>query len=560
MKDFARRMLAAVADSRLGGLFGCARRPAPVDRPALPEGAPPDAPTPPAEHPVPADPYHARWARLEEMLRDLDAALGPEPSAPTRRLLFFSTGAHWTDLSLAAAVVLAGRGCHVDFVWVPYPEFEDKPLSADERARLAASAPAVRHPRLRVLNALQLPPAAVTPAIRAEAERAAYVDAQYVVRREEIDIAPGTPGRAAYDFRLGRILTVMAGLATLLERHRYAAAVMANGAVLEFGAAYRLARLAGLPCTTLEYHDRRYCLHVLHGATVPDLDTTAAWRADEPHVYSPAREHRVRAILSGRASGDWAEYIWRCQTAPPAPAEELLDRLGLDAGKPLVLLCANIAHDSVVLGQGRAFDTMAGWVRAAIDLFAGRPDWQLVVRAHPGEPLMDPVESLESIVRAHCPNGPPPNVRLVLPGDPINTYVLMKVARLGLVYNSTAGLEMAAGGLPVVVAGRAHYSDKGFTRDADTPTQFAAAVTELASGPHRTPPRVAELARCYIDLYYNALPFPFPWSWSAGLTDDYQTWPVRRVLSGEGNEQFGRTFDALAGVPVSIAERLRAVA
>jgi hypothetical protein len=231
----------------------------------------------------------------------------------------------------------------------------------------------------------------------------------------------------------------------------------------------------------------------------------------------------------------------------------------LEPGKPVALLCANIAHDSVVLGRNRAFASMADWVRTAIDVFAERPDWQLVLRAHPGERIMEPVETLESIVRAHCPTKLPPNVRLVLPGDSVNTYTLMSVAHLGLAYSSTAGLEMAAAGLPVIVAGMAHYSDKGFTYDPNSPAEFVAAVAEQSAGSSRTPPRVAELARCYIDLYFHALPFPFPWSWTTGLTDDYRIWPVRRVLSAEGNEQFGRTYDALSGVQIPIEERLKAI-
>ena len=558
MTGFIRRVFTALTGVRSGDRAG---RPPTADpfvlRLPIPSAsAPPVPPVPVLEPPV--DPWRERWAQLETMLRDLDAALGPNPPVPTRRVLFFSTMPAWTDLSLITAVVLAGRGCHVDFAWTPYPDIEDRPIAANEWARLTASGPGAAHPRFRVINLLRVQPAVATPEMRAEAEASAYTDAQYVTRREEIDLAPGTPARAAFEFRLARNLATMTALAALAAEHRYDGMITPSGWVLEFGAAYRLARLVGLPCATLEIHDRRNFIHA--GQTVPVLcqDNAAAWRADEPHEYSSKRDLRVQHILSGRKSGDWAEYIIRCQTTRPAPVEELLQQFGLDPEKRVALLCANVAHDSVVLGRSDVFTSHSDWIRRTIDLFARRADWQLLIRAHPAERLMEPDESVESAVREHCAGPLPPNVRLILPDNPVNTYALMSMAHIGLVHSSTAGLEMAASGLPVVVAGMAHYAGKGFTGDPRTPDEYTTIVEEFMSGPARTAPRVIELARCYLDLYFNALPFPFPWV--IGQPDDLLTWPVGRVLSPEGEARFGRTFDFLAGLSVPIDSRLQAIA
>lgn len=559
MMGVFRKMFAGVSRSSLGRT-GRGHEAAEVI--TLP-GAPGCRVTPPSPLPTatPAvqrpDPWRDRWVLYEAMLRDLDAALGPRPPAPTRRLLFFSTMPWWTDFSLATAVVLAGRGCHVDFAWTPYPDVDDRPATDDEWAALVASGPAVHHPRLRVVNLLQVTEGEPTPEQRREAEQAAFIDAQYVTGREEIDLSAGSRARAVYEFRLARNLRTMTALASLVEGGSYDRMVTPNGWVLEFGAAYRLARLVGLPCSTLEVHDRKYRIHA--GQTLPVLfqDTDVAWRADAPHAYTADRDERVRRILSGRAGGDWAEYVLKCQSVPPVPAEELMGQLQLEPAKKVAILCANVAHDSVVLGRNRTFTSMGDWVRRTIDLFARHPDWQLVVRAHPAELVMPPDESAESIVRRHCPGGLPTNVRLVLPGDPVNTYALMSLAHVGLVYNSTAGLEMACNGLPVVAAGLAHYGGKGFTADPDTPAEYAAAVAAALAGPPRMSQRQTELARCYLDLYFNALPFPYPWV--VGNLDDFRTWPVRRVLCAEGDVQFGRTFDFLAGSSVPITDRVAAV-
>ena len=59
----------------------------------------------------------------------------------------------------------------------------------------------------------------------------------------------------------------------------------------------------------------------------------------------------------------------------------------------------------------------------------------------------------------------PSNIHLVAAGDPINTYDLVEIADLGLVYTTTVGMEMAMSGVPAIVGGQTHYRGKGFTQD-----------------------------------------------------------------------------------------------
>jgi hypothetical protein len=244
--------------------------------------------------------------------------------------------------------------------------------------------------------------------------------------------------------------------------------------------------------------------------------------------------------------GEHGDVGYRWQSAPLVGTEALVRQLGLDADKPIALLCTNVCCDSIVLGRTRAFRSMADWVRRTIDFFTGRPDWQLVIRAHPGERVMQPVESVESIVQQHRPGQLPTNIRLVLPNDPVNTYSLMRVAQVGMVYNSTTGLEMATLGAPVLIAGPAHYLGKGFTLDPETAEDYFTTLVAVLSGKQRLTARQTELACCYFDLYLNTWPFPFPW-FHGRVAADLKVWPVRRVLSAEGRARFGRTFEYLAG-------------
>jgi hypothetical protein len=94
---------------------------------------------------------------------------------------------------------------------------------------------------------------------------------------------------------------------------------------------------------------------------------------------------------------------------------------------------------------------MADWLAATVRWFGRYPQAQLVVRVHPGELLGAGHPSAE-IVRQELPELPP-HVTVVGPESPVNTYDLMELAHLGLVYTTTVGMEMAMAGIPVITAG-----------------------------------------------------------------------------------------------------------
>jgi hypothetical protein len=97
----------------------------------------------------------------------------------------------------------------------------------------------------------------------------------------------------------------------------------------------------------------------------------------------------------------------------------------------------------------------------------------------------------------------PSNVRVVPPNRPINSYALMDLAQVGLVYASTVGLELAVRGVPVLVAGTAHYGAKGFTYEPQQRGDYKRLLARLMSGERTIPPdQLRELAERYAHLFF----------------------------------------------------------
>jgi hypothetical protein len=180
------------------------------------------------------------------------------------------------------------------------------------------------------------------------------------------------------------------------------------------------------------------------------------------------------------------------------------DLNGADTSRCLrVVLFTNVTWDSAVQGRHRAFPSLQSWITDVIGQLGGRDDVQLIVRIHPAEVRIPGWETRESMVDVLATAiGPlPPNVRVVLPDDPLSSYSIMESADVGLVYTSTTGLELALMGKPVIVAGTTHYAGKGFTIDAHSAEEHRSLVDAVLAEPAAHRPDVA-LARRYAHLFF----------------------------------------------------------
>jgi len=177
----------------------------------------------------------------------------------------------------------------------------------------------------------------------------------------------------------------------------------------------------------------------------------------------------------------------------------------------LVSLFTNLTWDSAVIGQELAFDSIGAWVAAAIDAFAARPDDELVIRIHPAEvklPGKQTREPIETLIHERFAELPP-NVAIIPAHDSTSSYPLMAASDAVLVFSSTTGLEAAVRGVPVIVAGRTHYRDRGFTVDVSDPAEFAERLDQVLADPAAYAPDVEQVARyAYLFFFRNPVASP----------------------------------------------------
>jgi hypothetical protein len=270
------------------------------------------------------------------------------------------------------------------------------------------------------------------------------------------------------------------------------------------------------------------------------------WLARQDQPLTEEQWAQVKQLFAARQRASLFEnFARRWQGVPSEGGAKVRQALGLDE-RPVVLLATNVIGDSLTLGRQVFSDSMTGWLERSVEYFAGRPDVQFVARIHPGE-LITKGSSVADVVRRVLPELPE-HIHLVPADAKINTYDIVEIADLGLVYTTTVGMEMAMSGVPVIAVGNTHYRGKGFTLDPGTWEAYFETLSMVLDRPadYRLTKEQVERAWRYAYRFFFDYPQPFPWH-LLHMRKDLEEWPVERVLSLEGQEQFGKTFRYLAG-------------
>jgi hypothetical protein len=384
--------------------------------------------------------------------------------------------------------------------------------------------------------------------LQKDVEEISLWDAQYTLMREEVDLQDPAD-RALYELRIERNIFAARAALEWMQANKPEAVLVPNGLILEMGIVFRAARHLGIQAMTYEFNDQREQIWLAQDSSIMRQETDYLVEARCKLPMTDAMYERLADLENARRGARvWgkSKRLWQYVSSQGAEATRRM--LGLDE-RPVVMLAANVLGDSLTLGRNVFAESMSEWMTRTVQFFAERRDVQVVIRVHPGETLVPKARSMGQVARDALPEMPA-HIHIIEATDKINTYDLIEIADLGLVYTTTVGVETAMNGRPVIACGNTHYRRRGFTIDPNTWEEYfdaVRAVLDDLEGHRLTDEQVAK-AWNYGYRFFFEYPRPFPWR-LMNFWDDLEVWPLERVLGGEGMAHFDGTFKTLAGEP-----------
>lgn len=401
-------------------------------------------------------------------------------------LPWVSTPVPW--FSVALGVALARRGRNVVFIWddsvFPVPtarldrqnEWIDKVL-ADVR------------PYFRVARLSRERSQPSEPDDEMVLERLVRLNLVWALRGgtpTEADRAAAGEARGHLRKALGRIRGLLAGGA-----FRYV--VVPGGVYGTSGLYLHAGRRAGTRVATFDSG---------FGWTVACPDGVVSHQVDVPRAFSalyqeggPSLAEAVEAARAeyGRRSqgGDRMKY----QTAVLKPVDGLPDGA--------ILIPLSVEWDSSALGRHHIFQDSAEWLVATVGHVLEHTKAPVIVRQHPSERREFERSRFRVGELLGERFGKHPRYHFVSAEEDINTYGLLTTARLVLPYISTIGIEAAAIGKTVILAGEPYYGALGFTWNASSRAEYFDLIARGLAG--ALPALPDQARKAWLCFYINAV-------------------------------------------------------
>jgi hypothetical protein len=444
-----------------------------------------------------------------------------------------------------AGLALRGLGHDVTVAYLPYGDWRKEVNSFDLR-RQDLYTKRVLAPLTGLVNTASLLETQFAPTLPENLTKDVHLvstyDTQYTLQIEEVN-----ENSDLFRLRLSRNDYAARAALAYMQNEQPDVVLIPNGTITELGAVYRVARHLGIRTVTYEFNDQREQVWIAQDDEVMRQRTDDLWAARGGQKLTDNQRELIEELESARMGAKaFGKSARRWQDVETVGGEKIRQELGLD-DRPVILLATNVLGDSLTLGRNTFAPSMAAWIAETVRFLAGKPDAQLVMRVHPGERLTHG-RSMVDVVDEALPSLPE-HIHIIGPLEKVNTYDLMEVASLGLVYTTTTGMEMAMNGISVIVCGETHYAKRGFTLDPQDWGDYYDMLEAAIKEPRRLIQEQIETAWEYAYRFFFEYPLPFPWR-LMHFWKDVDIWPLSRVLSDEGQAEYKKTFDYLAGEPI----------
>ena len=161
-------------------------------------------------------------------------------------------------------------------------------------------------------------------------------------------------------------------------------------------------------------------------------------------------------------------------------ANEYLTSKKIDLSKPTIGLATNVIWDAQLHYDDTIFYNMVDWILKTINYFISRKDLNLIIRIHPTEVNSDrPAKQKvkDEILKYYSVL--PDNILIIDSNDTISTYAVLDFCNTILIYGTKLGVEFAARGIPVIIAGEAVIRNKGFSIEPSSEKEYFEALKLL---------------------------------------------------------------------------------
>jgi hypothetical protein len=286
---------------------------------------------------------------------------------------------------------------------------------------------------------------------------------------------------------------------------------MSHGVYVDWGPALQTALKRGIPVTgwKASYLSARFFFRHVHEPDRIDFHklSNTAWARRLEKPLSAVEEASLKGFLDRRYH-QRVSFDMKKMHHYSGDIARIRKKYDIKDDKPVWGVMAHINWDSVSDYAPMAYASFDDWMVDTIDRVSRQPEVQWVIKIHPVEAYDNPASGVQRLIQNTYPNLPP-HVKVIPAEEELSPLDFFELVDGGVTVYGTSGLEMCLLGKPVILAGEAHYSGKGFTHDGLTIDCYRS-LLESAGAIGRLSSEQVRLARLYAYSYFVARQVPIP--------------------------------------------------
>ena len=261
---------------------------------------------------------------------------------------------------------------------------------------------------------------------------------------------------------------------TAIKKYKPTKIYMSHGIYADWGPALSMAVKYKIPSTS--YVCCYLTAHFFFG-TVDSFNETflniseKTWAEISKLEFTEIKKKRLDNFINRRYLNNITADMKGILKDYKGDREFFMKKYRLDPEKPVWGIMTHINWDAVSDYFPMIYKNFDEWLYETVKEIIEIKDVQWLIKIHPSELNDNPLTGCQKFIEKNFPVIPD-HIKVIKMDDDISPHDFYSLLDGGVTVYGTGGLELSIQGKPVILAGKAHYSGKGFTYDADSDEEY----------------------------------------------------------------------------------------
>lgn len=258
---------------------------------------------------------------------------------------------------------------------------------------------------------------------------------------------------------------------------------MSHGIYADWGPALSVFLNNNIPITS--YVSCYLTAHFFFG-TVKNFDETFltiknnAWDELKLIELNDTQKSRLKSFLEKRYQSNGASDLKGILKEFKGESKHFYEKYDIDPEKPAWGIMTHINWDAVSDYFPMVHRNFDDWLYETVKEIYHITDVQWLIKIHPSEINDNPETGCQKFIENNFPDLPP-HIKVLKMDDDISPLDFYQMLDGAVTVMGTGGLELSLKGKPVILAGEAHYGNKGFTYDAKNNEHYKQLLREAVN-------------------------------------------------------------------------------